>query len=208
MIECRWSPLIEPESGVAFVVSPRSGRLLGFPPTVDLDHASLSPMRRHERLADSMRADVLFTDDWEQGYLGVPHAPRSWLMGSTLRVAWLLARALARWAPLDRSFQLLDRLAHTVPNRDLSIEQILDSATFAERSFHHAPRTQQCLPRTLLRFFLFRLGRFPVEANIGVWLPTEMMHAWVSLGGIPLGEEREEVMHYQACLRFAAAAAS
>ena len=33
-----------------------------------------------------------------------------------------------------------------------------------------------------------------------------MMHAWVSLHGVPLGEEREEVMHYQACLRFAARA--
>ena len=84
--------------------------------------------------------------------------------------------------------------------------QTLDATVFAERTFYRGKRMQACLPRTLLRFFLLRLGRYPVEANIGNWVPTEMMHAWVSLAGVPLGEEREEVMHYRACLRFTAAA--
>ena len=202
MIEVVWRPLLESERGVTFVVSPSSGELLAFEPA-DLQANALEDWRRRERLVEAARAESLATHDLEQGYLGQARRKRAWPAALMLRIAWLCAEFLARFAPLERSFRTIERFASHLPAQRFSVEEVLDAAAFAERSFYSAARTQRCLPRTLLRFFLFRLGRYPIEASIGLWVPTEMMHAWVSLGGVPLGEEREEVMHYQACLRFA-----
>lgn len=206
MLTTLWRPLIEEESGMAFLVSARTGELLALPAAELGVAACARRLEERERLVRGLRVDAMEVDDWEQGYLGHDNRPGP-LGRLALRMAWLLALALARWAPLDSAFRGLEALALRFPSRPADLAGILDAAAFAERSFHRAARTQQCLPRTLLRFFLLRRAGHAVEANIGVWVPTPMMHAWVSIRGLTLGEEREEVMHYQPCLRFVGAAA-
>lgn len=201
MLTTLWRPLVDEESAMAFLVSARTGELLALPAAELRVEARAKILEQRERLRRASRVEAMDVDDWEQGYLGRDMRPGP-LDRLALRLGWILALALARWARLDSAFRGLEALALRFPARRSDVAGILDAVAFAERSFHRAARTQQCLPRTMLRFFLLRRAGHAVEANIGVWVPTPMMHAWVSVHGRPLGEEREEVMHYQPCLRF------
>ena len=167
MIEVFWRPVAEHESGVTFLVSPRSGELSHW--TRRLRDNALERCRRRERLLYATRTENLPMNDLEQGYVGDPGRRRSRSSALMLRFGWLCAELLARFAPLDRAFRGLERCASHVPAARRSVADVLDAVAHAERSFYSAPRTQRCLARTMLRFFLFRLGRYPVEANIGLW---------------------------------------
>lgn len=61
----------------------------------------------------------------------------------------------------------------------------------------------QCLPRSLCRFAQCRrYGIADVELVLGVFTPTDEMHAWVEIAGKPLLECPDFLSHYQTCVRY------
>ncbi len=54
-----------------------------------------------------------------------------------------------------------------------------------------------CLELAICRFFLFRMFGWRTTIHIGVLYPTEEMHAWVALNGVPVLEDADVVAHYQ-----------
>ena len=57
-----------------------------------------------------------------------------------------------------------------------------------------------CLEIALCRYWLFCLLGWRTTIQIGVLFPTEEMHAWVALDGVPLLEDADFVGHYQAAV--------
>src|SRR2546423_4922274 len=117
MMRIQWCPLVERESGIAFLVSPRSGRLLAFPDSEHLFQPEQALLRRRERLYEETRVDVLISHDEEQGYIGNPDTAGLVFNRTMLRVGWLVAEVIARCAPLDTSFRVLDCIACFSPPR-------------------------------------------------------------------------------------------
>lgn len=67
-------------------------------------------------------------------------------------------------------------------------------------------RGGECLPRALYRYRSGRLHGLNVALQLGVFPPTDRMHAWVSLDGVVIGEEPDEMLCFRPVLSFGAAA--
>lgn len=70
----------------------------------------------------------------------------------------------------------------------------LVSAMFGRRS------KQDCLEMSLKRYALLRYIGHKPNINVGVFIPTEEMHAWVSIDNLPILECPDVLMHYTQAL--------
>lgn len=194
-----WCLIDDVELDWKFTISPRSGRLIALPPHLATDHVqSYAALQMHGLRREEERA-ALACDDSAQGPVGSPGRPRGILARSELHLQWALCATLARVAPLRTALSTLARLP--IPREDRSPASILDDVASIEHLLHPVLHTRQCLPRAMLRFWMLLCLHSRVEFNLGIWVPTERMHAWASLESVPFGEEREEVMHYRPCVR-------
>lgn len=194
-----WCLVEDPELAWKFTVSPRSGRMVALPPRLDpADDATRAALRMHGLHAGE-ECGALYCDDTRQGPVGEPVRPLLAGQRFALRTRWSICAALARTLPLRTALGLLTRLPAGGSER--SHQSILDRVAYVERLLHPHLHTRQCLPRALMRFWMLLPLHPRIEFNLGVWVPTQLMHAWVSLDAVPFGEEREEVMHYRPCVR-------
>ena len=74
------------------------------------------------------------------------------------------------------------------------IDEVLSAWTFS--------RQPECLPRALFRFEWLRSRGARAELVLGVHVPTDRMHAWVQIDGRVIGEEIDEMLCYQAAVRY------
>jgi len=195
----QWCLLHDPELDWRFAISPRSGRLVALPPAFRRDDDSARMALAAHGLRENEECPQLECDDSAQGPVGEPKPPRTRAQRVLLQARWSLCAALSRRAPLRSALARLARLPAWGSGTDR--QEILDRVAFVERHFHPQLHTRQCLPRAMLRFWMLAPTQSSLEFNLGVWIPTQLMHAWVSVEGIPVGEEREELMHYRPCVR-------
>jgi hypothetical protein len=107
---------------------------------------------------------------------------------------------LRRW-PLAWVINRIERLAteHTVmPVRNSDIEIALAELATSWRF----SRGAECLPRALFRYKWLRARSLHPILFLGTHVPTDQMHAWVTLNGRVIGEEPDEMLCYQAAVRF------
>ena len=194
-----WCLIEDPELAWKFTVSPRSGRMVALPPRLDPTHDTAQAALRMHGLHAGEKRIALHCDDSRQGPVGEPLRPARARQRLALHARWSLCAALARRLPLRTALEFLTRLPADVGER--SPRSILDRVAYVERQLHPQLHTRQCLPRAMLRFWMLVPLQPRIEFNLGVWVPTQLMHAWVSLDAVPFGEEREEVMHYRPCVR-------
>jgi len=195
----QWCLLHDPELDWRFAISPRSGRLMALPPAFPHEDTTLRMALEAHGLRKDEERQHLDCDDSTQGPVGEPRPPRTRAQRLLLQARWSLCAALSRRAPLRSALKCLARLPVRADANDC--QEVLDRVAFVERHFHPHLHTRQCLPRAMLRFWMLAPLQPSIEFNLGVWVPTQLMHAWVSVEGVPLGEEREEVMHYRTCVR-------
>ncbi len=194
-----WCFVEDGELGWRFTVSPRSGRMVALAPQLDpADDTTRAALRVHG-LRPAEQRGSLPCDDSRQGPVGEPDAPLHPSQRLMLGARWALCTALARRMPLRGALAVLACLP--AGSHGCGLQEVLDRIAHIERQRHPQLHTRQCLPRALLRFWMLLPLQPRIEFNLGVWVPTRLMHAWVSLDSVPFGEEREEVMHYQPCVR-------
>lgn len=198
-LRVEWCLVEDRELGWTFTVSPRSGEMVALSPQFDPAHETTRAALRVHGLHPAEQRSELHCDDSLQGPVGEPDRPSHRSQRLALRARWWMCAALARRMSLRSALILLARLP-TV-GEDGDAQEILDRVAYIERVLHPELHTRQCLPRALLRFWMLLPQQPRIEFNLGVWVPTQLMHAWVSLDAVPFGEEREEVMHYRPCVR-------
>jgi len=198
-LNVEWCLIEDPELAWKFTVSPRSGKMVALPPQLDPAHEATRAALRAHGLHPAEQREGLHCDDSHQGPVGEPDRVSPASQRLALRARWGLCAGLARRMPLRAALVMLARLP--AGSRSCSPLEILDRIAHVERQLHPQLHTRQCLPRALLRFWMLLPHRPRIEFNLGVWVPTQLMHAWVSLDSVPFGEEREELMHYRPCVR-------
>lgn len=191
MMRYRWR-YVQDAPGAAdhYAISPWWGTLIKTAAPLPLPALGLSAARRGAPAFD------------DGAFLSLPTPPRCAASAAGGMIATSV-RLLLAMLPLMAAIHCL---AVLFPRRRRAVG--LSDATRADliaRQFGVAS-DGQCLPRTLCRFAACRrLGQADLVIVLGVFTPTDEMHAWLEIDGVPLLECPDFLGHYQASVRYHAA---
>lgn len=103
-----------------------------------------------------------------------------------------------RYLPLVAAVAVLDRCCRPERKHAPAISEAMEvvAHAFGSRS------RKDCLPVSLCRYLLLKKLNIPAAVHVGVFVPTEKMHAWIEVDGQPWLESEDVLMHYQSCLKF------
>ena len=194
----KWCPIIDEELEETYLISPLTGNLLVVPKD-DWDSAQTLAELSRQGLTTCSRVSNLNLADDRDGYIPLPHPE--------LKVT-LISRVilLTLWYTLSfitpilgpaytvATLKFLARFSCATKSR--TVAEILDATKLIEGEYHG----DTCLVRSLMRYFLLRHSGIDSSVALGVFPPTSRMHAWVVVSNVAVGEEPDELMHYQPAL--------
>ena len=197
-IEWRWRALKDEDTGLRFVISPFFG--------------SLHTFSAAEGLPSWLGALGCTTGrrggaEWESEAVDPPGNGGQGT-GDLERLQWLnaIGGALRRW-PLAVVVHQVEGQAARYAAAPAGPEALEDLAGALDSAWGYS-REPECLPRALFRYrWLRQRGLYP-KLFLGVHVPTDLLHAWVSLKGRVLGEEPDEMLCYEAAVCFFSRSAS
>jgi hypothetical protein len=109
--------------------------------------------------------------------------------------------AAARGLGLRRLLEWLsDRPPRAAPRQ---VHEILRHVKGWEGPRH----TTACLPRAVARWWLLLGARRAAALTLGIAVPAARMHAWVTVDGVHVGEDPDEVAAYLPVVRYEPVAA-
>ncbi len=192
-VRTAWKHVHDPFINITFSVSPRFGLLvegadrlsspiasaLGFhPQNHRLDIESSPAYRRCTKAPESLSVNCVTASNLRTDFCASKF--RSWsLVGK-------VGRAIRTGINAQR------------PDSEV------DESTAAATAWHvfNSGSAGNCLPESLSRFsYLISAGSKP-RLMVGVFPPTDTMHAWVELNDQVLGESEDTMVHYQTALAF------
>lgn len=198
-MHARWTLLTDPELPLAFTVVPLTGHLVRF------EAAPAAGTRPGTHWTDRLiglhpgrRLDHETPPALDAIWLAEPATCTE----AERQAAQALRKAIQRylrWLPLGWCVRLNARRRRPRrirPARDLAEALPRIAALTANQA------RGQCLFTALERHTWLRWYGIPSVLCIGVFVPTEEMHAWVEVAGKPLLESPDVLVHYRTALRF------
>ncbi len=200
MTAFKWRSVIDSQLGVAFGVSPWTGallaeevsttaswrppRLLGFDPK---KCGALQDFARADEILDPDPQDDDLSEDIRR--LAQQRARTFYRLAFAIPIVWVIAMATIdsrRRAAGEEWIRIADS------GRAAAVS----AALFGRRSH------DDCLPLSIARYWFLRSVGQRAFLHVGVFVPTDTLHAWVQLGAVPILESADELVHYQSCLVF------
>jgi hypothetical protein len=194
-VEWRWRPLEDDDTGLIFTISPVFGSLQTFPAAMGCLPLWLSVLG-----CTIGRRGFL---GWESDIVDPPANIRHRHNAPNVhQLEWLNAieRALSR-RPLILVINQMELQAASC-SATPAISQSLETMMAALDSAWSYSSELECLPRALFRYQWLRARGLYPKLYVGVHVPTDLMHSWVSLDGHVLAEEPDQMLCYQAAVCF------
>lgn len=195
MLDVKWRCLIDSEVRVAFAVAPWTGSLFAQPLTEREDWSpprllGFDPRQRGD-VPDFAREDMIID-------------PQPHIVGRLDRVSAVAAqrsRVINRLVfriPIALLIALAAFDAQRFQKRDCwpRIDDPLEACAYAAALFG-TRSGGNCLPMSISRFWFLRSIGQDARVHIGVFVPTDTMHAWVQIAGRAVLESADELVHYQ-----------
>lgn len=191
-VSIRWTELHDPDTDETWCIAPDSGALVTLPRRGYREGMYDRVLWRHGLTPDRhMKSFELIDEHRDEA---TPPRGGPGLGGRVLHAGlW----AALRVAPLDRLVRGVAWLARRMPSKRMDKDEIRAKTRQATSA-----GTGQCLPRALLRWYYLINAGYEPALTLGIWQPTDFMHAWITLDGHAYGELADEVMHYKPCTRF------
>lgn len=193
----RWINLLDSELPFEFAIVPLTGHLVRRPLAV-AEKQALGRSWLHRVIGwwPGLRMSEELSPDIENILDPEPHACDK----SEQAAAALLSRAvvlLLKYLPLLWAIRLADCLP-APPGLQRCSEKALVTGKLAQlfgRRTH-----DQCLRMAMERRTYLRWMGMQCQIRIGVFIPTEEMHAWVEINNQPLFESPDFLVHYRVAL--------
>lgn len=190
-VKVEWAGLYDPEMDESYFVSPRTGELLVLPGATH-DDKQRGQLRR-KGLDTQTCVDRIEYIDGRFDELPGPQAPDGIFARLRARMMNRFVRIGVRVLPLAGLARFLGTLARVLPKSKREREDVFQLVGWLEGGRVR----DDCLPRAMLRWYYLINAGFAPALVLGIWVPTNNMHAWVMLDNRAAGELSDEVMHYQ-----------
>ena len=196
-IECIWCPLHEPEWDEVYVVSPNTGALYVFPAT-RFEQPDIQARLGALGLTSETRRSGIDVDVRRDDALPLPASGTGVFQSAAHRAVWSALSVAPRFMGLFSAVRVISAIA--LQRLDtLPLETVLETVKRVEGAEHRP----HCLTRSLMRFgYALRAGHYDVSLAIGSYVPTRRLHAWITIDGLSVGEDPDEVVLHQPCCLF------